>query len=160
MTPSVLALLLVAAIGLHSGQPARVDGGARGAAIPAWDDVPEERALGPALFPRAPGQKGIWMGAIPLCRETVASATLVTRYGGPAVVLVLRETMWERLEQETRRYLERRMPIRIDGRAIAIPTVETPITGGSLEIHMGFAQEARRIAATARRPCPRGALSG
>lgn len=156
MPPSFLALLLLALAGQAEQPPPAA---APAAAIPVWDRLPERWNGALKAIPRAPGQKGLWMGAVPLCRGTVATVQSTSRYKGDvAMVLALREEMRGRIEVETTRYERRPLPIRVDGRAIAAPVVEMPITGGAVELHLDSRAVARRLQAAARAPCRAGAL--
>ena len=140
-----VALLLLAAAAL---QPAP-------AGIPVWDRLPDDWNGALWKVPPAPGQKGLWFGQLQVCGAKVAGAKSGRGRGGePVLLLVFAPFAREEVARETARYLERPMPVRIDGRAIAAPTVEGPIEHGEIELHLATGRDRRRIAALARRRCP------
>jgi len=125
------------------------------AGIPAWDRLPDSWNGTVWSIPRAPGQTGLWIGTLRLCRDSIAAAAPGKGLGGePVLRLAFARSAWEEVARETGRYYERPMPIRIDGRAVAAPTVETPIEQGEMEMHLATDRDARRIAALAKKPCP------
>jgi len=151
--PPLPSLLLLAALALQLGTGPERDGAAA-APLPALHQVPEEPAWAVERMPRVRGQKGLWMGGVPLCRDSVASAVATTvLMGAPAVQIAFRPAMRAAVARETGLYSGRQMPVRLDGRALAAPFVETPILRGVVQMIVGYPRDARRIAAAARRGC-------
>jgi hypothetical protein len=101
----------------------------------------------------AAGERGLWVGAIQLCRDTVESASAVIDVdGSPAVTFLLKPAARARLAEETRRQIGRRLPIRLDGRTLAEPVVNEPILGGMAQVS-ALPEGAGRIERAAGEPC-------
>lgn len=80
-------------------------------------------------------ERGLWMGGIQLCRETVASARIAPDpHGVATLAVVLRPAARTLFERETAASVGRTMPIRLDGRVLLAPIVNEPITGGHAQI--------------------------
>ncbi|MEA3017582.1 MAG: hypothetical protein QOI38_2304 [Sphingomonadales bacterium] len=117
-------------------------------------------ALAAASPPDGEAERGLWLGGIPLCRETVAEA-LVTADdidGSPALALTLRRELRAALERETKGRVGEVLPIRLDGRILSAPVVREPLTAGWVQLSGLDDVAAVRRAALA--PCPRGSAGG
>ncbi|HVQ10204.1 MAG TPA: hypothetical protein VMS43_17440 [Allosphingosinicella sp.] len=112
-----------------------------------------------AQAPRAGASRGLWIGPIPACAGTVASVAV-----GPdevaedwlSAIITFRPAWRAALLRETRRRLNRPMPVRLDGRVLMAPIVREPIAGGMISLAPVTARQGERIRAAARRPCARG----
>jgi hypothetical protein len=104
--------------------------------------------------PVPPSERGLWVGALHLCRDNVVSARRsVERWGGPAVTLSVTPAMRGPLAKETAAWVDKPMPVRIDGRTVAAPTVEEAITRGELRMLVPDRAINRAIEKAARAPC-------
>ncbi|HYG28897.1 MAG TPA: hypothetical protein VD887_01645 [Allosphingosinicella sp.] len=116
-------------------------------------------AAAPAPAPSveaAPG-RGLWIGAIELCRETVAAARLTPDPidGAPALYVLLRPEVHPLLERETAARVGRTLALRLDGRTLSEPVVREPIAGGHAQL-TGLGPEAAAARRAALGPCRRG----
>ena len=105
-----------------------------------------------AATPHPARDKGLWIGNLALCRDSVSSVT--AEAWGPDTVLHLalapgREKDLARL---TARRVGKKLPIRFDGRIISAPLVREPLLGGRIAIS-GAGLPYAAIAEAARRPC-------
>lgn len=105
--------------------------------------------------PPADESRGLWVGPIHLCRDTVLASKVSDTEEGPfpSLVVTLRPDLRDELRRETERRVARTMPIRLDGRVISEPVVHEPITGGVLAIAGTSADETEAIQDAVRRPC-------
>jgi preprotein translocase subunit SecD len=100
------------------------------------------------------GGRGLWVGPIPVCRDTAASVAAGADLAGRPTVTVTLTPQWrERLQRETERLVGKPLAVRLDGRIVSAPTVLEPITGGVLQLAGLSAREAAAVAAAARRAC-------
>jgi preprotein translocase subunit SecD len=98
--------------------------------------------------------RGLWVGPIHLCRDSVSSAAAAADLdGAPAVTVTLAPEASARLRRETARLIDKPMPVRLDGRVIVAPFVREPITGGVLQLAGLARRDAQAIEAAARRAC-------
>jgi hypothetical protein len=97
--------------------------------------------------------RGLWVGPIPICRDTGAGVAAADLAGRPTVTLTLAPRWRERLRRETERRVGKPLAVRLDGRIVSAPTVLEPITGGVLQLAGLSAREAAAVAAAARRAC-------
>lgn len=105
--------------------------------------------------PAADESRGLWVGPIHLCRDTVLGSEVSDTEEGPfpSLVVTLRPDLRDELRRETERRVAGPMPIRLDGRVISEPIVLEPITGGALAITGTSAGETEAIQAAVRRDC-------
>jgi hypothetical protein len=98
--------------------------------------------------------RGLWVGPIPICRDTGAGvAAAADPAGRPTVTFTLAPQWRERLRRETERSVGKPLAVRLDGRIVSAPTVLEPITGGVLQLAGLSAREAAAVAAAVRRAC-------
>ena len=116
-------------------------------------------ALGVSTAAAPPGppsrEQGLWIGPIPVCRDTVTQAEegRDSDTSEPIVVITLMSHWHGRLHAETRRLVEQPLPIRIDGETISEPIVREPIANGKLQVTT-TGPDSARIVTAARGPCP------
>jgi hypothetical protein len=122
----------------------------------------------PALLPLAltlasPGaaasERGLWIGSLQLCRETVAAARIVSDPNDGSentLVLRLRPGAQQLLARETGASVGRPLHIALDGRVLSAPIVREEITGGHAQLSAPAADlRAARRAIRARCRSPR-----
>ena len=86
-------------------------------------------------FPRVKGDKGLFVGSIRACRDTVTQVNPVADPSGfPALEIVFTAAAAARLRSETAALVGRPIRFRLDGRTVIAPTVLEEITGGRLHI--------------------------
>lgn len=99
-------------------------------------------------------EKGLWVGPIRLCSDTVEELAWIERpQGDGEMVITLSESIQPRLADETRRRVGEEMTIRIDGRILSAPTVLEPILGLQLEVRPITAADAAAAERAATGPC-------
>ena len=115
-------------------------------------------ALAMASPPAAEAERGLWLGGIELCRETVAAAELTPDDidGSPALALTLRPALRAALVRETSGRVGEVLSIRLDGRILSEPVVREPIAGGAVQLS-GLHGDAAAVQRAALGPCRRGA---
>jgi hypothetical protein len=115
-------------------------------------------ALAAASPPEAGAERGLWLGGLELCRETVAAAELASDDidGSPALSVALEPALRAALEEETRGRVGEVLPIRLDGRILAEPVVREPLTAG-IVLLTGLGDDAAAVQRAALGPCRRGA---
>ena len=122
---------------------------ARFVRLAASDTARAETALGR----RTAAMPGLWFGPLRMCGGAVASVTVVS--DEPAVssmIIAFSPAMTERFAAETAARVGKPMSIRLDGRPIADPMINEPITGGQVYL-MPATAEIGAIRAAAARPC-------
>jgi hypothetical protein len=107
--------------------------------------------------PSVEAAPGLWVGSIRLCRDTVEAVERIKGPGGgPVVEFAFRPAIQPRLAEETRRLTGQVMPLRLDGRLLASPTVMEPI--GGLRLHVaGELGDLEAVRSAALGPCGDGA---
>lgn len=112
-------------------------------------------ALAAASPETAEAERGLWLGTIALCRETVADAVLAADEldGRPALALTLRPELRTALERETKGRVGEPLPLRLDGRVLAEPVVREPLTAGG--VHLSGLDDVEAVRRAALAPCPR-----
>jgi preprotein translocase subunit SecD len=100
--------------------------------------------------------RGLWLGPLPLCSESVASVTFVQDEAGfPQLSISLRPQWRLALERLTTRFVARQIPVRLNGRTVTAPVITEPITDGAVAISGGEAGLLVRMRAATRLPCRR-----
>ena len=117
-------------------------------------------SLLPAQAEVGPSQsRGLWVGGIQACRETLAGAE-VTRdkwIDQSVLILTFRPEYHARLREQTKRLVGQNMPVRLDGRMIMEPLVAEPITGGSVQLAPLPDEGAEQLTDAVQRECVRDA---
>lgn len=122
------------------------------AAVPAAGRAGDDRLS--AQFPRVEGERGLYVGSIRVCRDTVAQVKQVTDPGGyPALQILFTPAAAARLRSETAGLVGRQMSIRIDGRTIMAPNVLEEISGGTVHISGAAPHGVPGMRRAARSPC-------
>ena len=113
-------------------------------------------ALIALLLASSPSQqeaaKGLWIGDLALCRDSVASVE--TTAEGPDAVLhiALAPGREKHLARLTSKRVGKKLPIRFDGRIVSAPLIREPLTGGRIALS-GRDVPLQAIARAARAPC-------
>lgn len=117
-------------------------------------------ALAAASPSEAGAERGLWLGTIPLCRETVAEAVLAADEldGRPALALTPGPELRAALERETADRVGEPLPLRLDGRVLAEPVVREPLTAGN--VHLSGLDDVAAVRRAALAPCPRRGSAG
>ena len=110
-------------------------------------------ALPAGAAARGAGGRGLWIGPIPVCRDTAQVVTGTDRRGAATATIGLRGRWRERLRRETERRVGEPMPVRLDGRLISAPIVLEPLTGGVLMLNGASPREVEALRAAAGRGC-------
>ncbi|TMJ16185.1 MAG: hypothetical protein E6G94_04710 [Alphaproteobacteria bacterium] len=119
--------------------------------VPAEEEAPFAR---PAVSPPMPGQRGLWIGPIRLCRDDVlAVRRIADPYLGHALVLSFAPAIQPQLGQLTSGMVGRPLAVRIDGRVVSEPHVNEPILGTELQISGPTDAETDAIEAAAKAAC-------
>lgn len=106
-----------------------------------------------ALARQTAAMPGLWFGPLRMCGGAVASVTAATdESGGPSVTIAFSPAMTGRFAAETAARVGKPMSVRLDGRIIADPRVNEPITGGQVQL-VGPDIDAAAIRAAAARGC-------
>jgi hypothetical protein len=108
----------------------------------------------PPPIAAVPGQRGLWMGPIRLCRDNVVSVERVsTDWGGPALLLTFSGDIQPRLGEVTGALVGQPLPLRVDGRPITAPNVNEPIMGTQVQTSAPNEEGMRAIEAGANAAC-------
>jgi hypothetical protein len=131
-SPFLLAVLAASALSACAGAPAEpVAAGAEAAA----------------------GERGLWIGPVRLCRDTIESASSVRDVDGSAALLVtLKPAAQEEFARWTAGRVGATLPIRLDGRTLSEPVINEPILGGRAQIS-GLSGDVEAAARAAKGPC-------
>jgi len=105
--------------------------------------------------PRADRSRGLWIGPIHLCRDTVegAVAGVADRGPYPTLTITLRADLRPELQRETGRLVGSAMPVRLDGKLISEPIVLEPLTAGVLALAGQSEEETEAMQAAVGEPC-------
>lgn len=108
--------------------------------------------LASAAAPQPAKAKGLWIGNLALCRDSVASVS--EHLEGPDAVLhiALAPARARHLERLTARRVGKKLPIRFNGRIVSAPVIREPLLGGRIAIS-GAGLPLAAIAEAARKPC-------
>lgn len=106
-----------------------------------------------ALRRHTAAMPGLWFGPLHLCGGAVAQVTAATDESGrPNLVIALAPAMAAAIAAETSARVGKPLPIRLDGRVIAAPRVNEPITGGQIQLSPSDI-DAAALSAAAGRAC-------
>ena len=113
-------------------------------------------ALIALLLASAPAQggpaKGLWIGNLALCRDSVAFVEAAAEGPGPVLHIALAPGFERHLERLTAKRVGRKLPIRFDGRIVSAPLIREPLTGGRIALS-GAGLPLEAIAEAARGSC-------
>lgn len=120
-----------------------------------WDDP---RVMLPLLLLLLQGAgapaKGLWIGSVHVCRDTVESVRKVRDLGGgPALRIRFRPAMQPAFGEETARLVGRPLSIRLDGRELSAPTVNEAILGLEAQVSGPDARTVKAAAKAAKKRC-------
>jgi hypothetical protein len=98
--------------------------------------------------------RGLWVGAIRLCRDTVERASAGDDFGGmPVLTVTLKPALRDTLRRETETRVGRPLPVRLDGRLVSEPIVREPIAGGAISLSGASGGEVEALRAAALADC-------
>lgn len=109
----------------------------------------------PATAAAPARERGLWVGSIHLCSDTVeaAEAGPDPYSGSPTLTITLKPELRDRLRRETEPMVNRQISVRLDGETVMEPNVNEPLVFGALSLHGPSEQEMRRIADAASQDC-------
>ena len=101
----------------------------------------------------ADGERGLWIGPVHLCRDSIEAASAIRDIDGSRALLV-RFKPAARLDfaRWTAGQVGRKLAIRLDGRTLSEPVINEPILGGMAQIS-GLSQDVEAAARAAKGPC-------
>jgi hypothetical protein len=102
-------------------------------------------------------EKGLWLGTIHACRDTVVESAIVKHKdsGDPVVLLTFSSAWVSALHQETEiaRLTGSTFDVWLDGRLVAEPIVVEPITGPSIKFNLNSDEDVQAVWEASRRAC-------
>lgn len=101
----------------------------------------------------AEGERGLWIGPVHVCRNSIETASAIRDPDGSRALLVtLEPAAGQLLARATAGRVGRKLPIRLDGRTLSEPVINEPILGGRAQVS-GLAEDVDAAARAAREPC-------
>lgn len=99
--------------------------------------------------------RGVWVGGMKLCRDTVVSAAVSSnQQDGNAIVKIgLKEDAARRLTELTRGMVGGELEIRVNGKVVSKPVVAEPIAGSTIDIVGPAGGEVADVINLAKGPC-------
>ena len=101
-----------------------------------------------------PRQRGLWIGPLHICSDTVISVDSGTdRADWSTVTIVLQPRRRAMLERETARRVGQVMAVQVNGHTISTPRVMEPLTQGAVTVTLPNSAHAARVRASALGRC-------